>query len=196
MRRIILASSSKPRQKLLKQTGLKFRVTKSCIKEDRTLKRSCSALVINNALRKAEDAAKRFSSGIIIAADTVVLFRKKIIGKPKDIKDAFRTLKLLSQQPQWVYTGLAVFDIDNNKVFTGYDKTKIYIHRLNNKQIGEYFKRVSPLNKAGSFDIQGLGAIFIKRIEGCFYNVVGLPLAKLFILLKKAGIDIFHDKHL
>ena len=191
MRRIILASKSKARQALLKQIGLKFQVAASNVKENRLLKIRCSDLVITNALKKAEGVAKRFNSGIVIGADTVVLVGNKIVGKPKDKKCAFKTLKLLSRRPQWVYTGLAVIDIDRNKTFTAYDKTKVYMHRLNDTEIRNYFKKVSPLDKAGAFDIQGLGSIFIDRIEGCFYNVIGLPLAKLVRILKKAGVDIF-----
>lgn len=191
MRKIILASKSKARQKLLKQTGLRFKVAESFVREKRRLKGRCSDLVIENALKKAKDVSKKFNSGVVIAADTVVLVGKRIIGKPKNIKDAFKTLKLLSQKPQWVYTGLAVIDNDNHKTFTAYDKTKVYMYRLSDKQIRNYFKRVSPLDKAGSFDIQGLGSVFIERIEGCFYNVVGLPLAKLGKILKKVKIDIF-----
>jgi septum formation protein len=134
---------------------------------------------------------KRFDSGIVIAADTVVLVGRKIIGKPRDMKDAFRTLKHLCAAPQWVYSGIAVIDIDNNKTYTAAEKTKVYMYRLTDQQIKNYFKRTSPLDKAGSFDIQGLGGIFIDRIEGCFYNVVGLPLAKLAKILVKAGVDIF-----
>ena len=191
MHRIILASKSKARQKLLKQIGLRFQIAESSVKEKRILKGSCGNLVIENALRKAKDVAKRFDSGIIIAADTVVLLDKKIIGKPENMRYAFKTLKLLSQKPQWVYTGLAVIDINNNKTLTAYEKTKVYMYHLSEEQIKNYFRRVSPLDKAGSFDIQGLGSIFIDRIEGCFYNVVGLPLVKLTKLLKEVGIDIF-----
>jgi len=185
MRRIILASRSKARQKLLKQIGIRFTIAGSRVKEKRQLKKRCSDLVIENALKKARDVSKRFKSGLVIGADTVVLVGRRIIGKPKNLKDAFKTLKLLSQKPQWVYTGLAVIDIDNKKTFTTYEKTKIYMYRLTDEQIKRYFKDVSPLDKAGSFDIQGLGGIFIDRIEGCFYNVVGLPLAKLAKILKK-----------
>ncbi len=146
---------------------------------------------MRNALRKAKDVASRFDSGIVIAADTVVLSGRKIIGKPKNLCDAFRTLKLISRKPQWVYTGMAVIDIDNKKILTDYEKTKIYMYRLSGRQIRNYFRKVSPLDKAGSFDIQGLGSIFINRIEGCFNNVIGLPLAKLARLLKKIDIDLF-----
>lgn len=191
MRKIILASQSKARQKLLRQIGLKFQVVSSRVKECGRPKKGCADLVIRNALAKAKDAAKRFSSGVVIGADTVVLAGKRIIGKPKNINDALRTLKLLSRSPQWVYSGIAVVDIDHKKVFSDFEKTRIYMYHLSDEQIRNYFKRVSPLDKAGSFDIQGLGGIFIDRIEGCFYNVVGLPLAKLAKLLKKAGVDVF-----
>ncbi|MFA5148122.1 MAG: Maf family protein [Candidatus Omnitrophota bacterium] len=191
MRKIILASQSKQRQRLLNQIGLEFVTAKSGAREGMRLNGSCAKLVMSNALKKAEDVAKRYRSGVVIAADTVVLSGRKIIGKPKDLADAFRTLKLISQKPQWVYTGMAVIDIDNKKVLTDYEKTKIYMYRLSDRQIRNYFRKVSPMDKAGSFDIQGLGSIFINRIEGCFNNVIGLPLAKLAKMLRRIGIDLF-----
>ena len=191
MREIILASRSKARQKLLRQIGLRFKTIKADIREAHRLAKGPKELVIDNALKKAQEVSERFDSGVVIGADTVVLAAGKVIGKPKNLNDAFKTLKLLSREPQLVYTGLAVIDIDNKKVFSDYEETKIYMCRISDEQIRNYFKKVSPLDKAGSFDIQGLGSIFIDRIEGCFYNVVGLPLAKLAKLLKKAGIDVF-----
>lgn len=190
-RTIILASRSKARQELLKQIGLKFKVAKSNVKEISKHNGACADLVKENALRKAQDVAGRLRSGIVIGADTVVWAGNRIIGKPKNMKDAIETLKLLSKKPQWVYTGIAVVDINNARTFVDYEKTKIYMYHLTGRQIRNYFKRVSPLDKSGSFDIQGLGSIFIDRIEGCFYNVVGLPLAKLARLLNKAGVDVF-----
>ena len=191
MRKIILASRSKARQKLLREIGLDFTVAVSNTKEKRRIRTDCADLVVENALMKAGDVAKRFRTGVVISADTVVLVGKKIIGKPKNIKDSFLTLKLLSRKPQWVYTGIAVIDIDHNKTYTDFDKTKVYMYHLSDKQIKNYFRRVSPLDKAGSFDIQGFGGVFIDRIEGCFYNVVGLPMAKLARILSKGGIDVF-----
>ena len=190
-RRIILASRSKARRKLLNDVGLKFTVCASMVREKRLIKTNCGDLVVENALLKALDVAGRRKTGIVVAADTVVLVGKKIIGKPKNIKEALRTLKLLSRKPQWVYTGIAVVDIDNNKKYTSFDRTKVYMYRLTEREIKNYFKRVSPLALAGSFDIQGFGSVFIDRIEGCFYNVVGLPLAKLAKILKKTGVDVF-----
>ena len=191
MREIILASKSKARQKLLRQIGLKFQVARSNVREDEKLRGRCGDFVIRNALRKALDIAGRNDSGVVIGADTVVLVGKRIIGKPKTISDAYRSLKVLSKKPQWVYTGLAVVDIDNDKVYTDYEKTKVYMYPLTDKQIKKYFRKISPFEKAGSFDVQGPGSIFIDRIEGCFYNVVGLPLAKLAKIFRKIGIEIF-----
>ncbi len=191
-RRIILASKSKARRQLLKQMGIRFTVSSSGIKERHLLGRGgCARLVVDNAKEKAMDVARRYKTGVVIGADTVVLVGKKIIGKPKDICDARRTLKIISKRPQWVYTGIAVIDIDNKKMYLGHEKTKVYMYKLTDKEITGYFKKVSPLDKAGSFDIQGLGGLFIDRIEGCFYNVVGLPVAKLSGMLRLAGIHIF-----
>lgn len=190
-RRIILASRSRARQKLLQEAGIQFTAAGSGVKEKRLIKTNCDDLVIENALAKAKDVSKRFHSGVVIAADTVVLAGKKIIGKPKNMKDAVRTLKLLSRRPQWVYTGIAVVDVDNKKTHTACGRTKVYMYHLNDRQIRNYFKRMPPFGKAGSFDIQGFGGVFIDRIEGCYYNVVGLPMAKLAKILKKTGIDVF-----
>jgi len=191
MRRIILASKSKARRKLLKQIGLKFKTMEADIKEERSLKSGCGRLVIENAARKARSVAANVKSGVVIGADTVVLAGDRVIGKPKSMKDAFSTLKLLSRTPAWVYTGIAVIDIDRKKMSTDYEKTKVYMYPLTDKQIKKYFRKISPFDKAGSFDVQGPGSIFIDRVEGCFYNVVGLPLAKLAKLLKKTGINVF-----
>lgn len=191
MRKIILASKSKARRDLLKQIGLKFRVIESRVKEKRKLKKKCSDLVIENASRKAKDIAGKLSSGVVIAADTVALAGGRIIGKPKNMKDAFKTLKILSKTPQWVYTGLVVIDIDNDAIFKTYEKTKVYMYALSDAEIKTYLKKTHTLDKAGSFDIQGLGGMFVRRIEGCFYNVVGIPLAKLAIILEKTGAGIF-----
>ena len=191
MRRIILASGSKARRKLLAQMGLRFRVIEPRSRESGKLRGSCADLVVTNALRKARDVASRLDAGVVIAADTVVLVGRKIIGKPKSLKHARRTLKLLSKKPQWVYSGIAVIDVDTGRTYTDHEKTKVCMYPLSDAQISRYFRKVSPLDKAGSFDIQGRGGAFIDRIEGCFYNVVGLPLAKLAKILSGIGIDLF-----
>jgi MAF protein len=192
MRQIYLASDSKARRKFLRLFGLKFKVLPSGIKEKNNLSgSSCTALVKKNALDKAQVTAKKIKSGIVIAADTLVVQGRKIFGKPKDLNEARMMLKRLSKKPQCIYTGIAVIDKDKRKVLTDYERTKVYMDRLSDKEITGYFAKVSPLDKAGSFDIQERGAFFIRRIEGCFYNVAGLPLRKLYRMLKKLGVAVF-----
>jgi MAF protein len=189
---IYLASGSKARKEILNILGLKFKVFPSKAREQISPGNlSYAALVKKNALAKAVDVAKKVKGGVIIGADTVVVQGKKIFGKPVDLKDAHKMLKKLSRKPQWIYTGIAVIDKDKGRALIDYEKTKVIMDKLSDREIGAYFRQVSPLDKAGSFDIQGKGAFFIRRIEGCFYNVVGLPLRKLYQMLKKLDIKIF-----
>ncbi len=189
MKRIILASASPQRKKLLKLLGVKFTVRPSRIPEKTKIKTTCSALVKENALLKAKDVSRGVKKGIVIGADTLVyLGNKKIVGKPRHLADAKKMLKGLSRRPQWVYTGLAVIDQEAKKVITGFEKTKIFMNKLSKRQIDNYYKHVSPLHKAGGFDIENRGGLFIRRIEGCYFNVIGLPIAKLSSMLKKVGV--------
>ena len=100
--------------------------------------------------------------------------------------------KILVKKPHWVYTGLAVIDIDAGRMYTAWEKTKVYMSSLKSRQIKDYCRNVLPFDKAGAFDIQGPGGLFVERIEGCFYNVVGMPLAQLVKILRKVDIDIFN----
>ena len=186
MKKIYLASNSKARRKLLEDFGLKFKVLPPRIKERRSLGgRSYAGLVKENAEKKAREVAGRVKDGVIIAADTIVVQKGRIFGKPKNLADARRMLKTLSAKPHWLYSGLAVIDKGTNRTALDYEKTRICMDKLKPQEIKEYFRKVSPMEKAGSFDIQGRGALFIRRIEGCFYNVVGLPVRKLFRIFKK-----------
>ncbi|MBU2034594.1 MAG: septum formation protein Maf [Candidatus Omnitrophica bacterium] len=192
MRTIYLASGSKARKKLLESIGLKFKVIRTNVKEIRKSPvKTYPELVQANALNKALEASRRVKSGVIIGADTIVVENNRVCGKPRDLDDARRMLKRLADKPQWVYTGLAVIDKDRNIKNVSYEKTKVFLDKLTDEEINAYFSRVSPLDKAGSFDIQGRGALFIRRIEGCFYNVVGLPLRKLYIIFKQLNIKLF-----
>ena len=189
MKMIYLATASKARKKLFSLFGLRFMSITSGIRESRKVADSgYAALVKKNARKKARVVAGRVKNGIIIGADTIVVQDGKIFGKPKNFKHARKMLKRISKKPQWLYTGVAVIDKDKNKTLIDYEKTKIYMDKLADREISAYFSRVSPLEMAGSFDIQGRGAFFIRRIEGCFFNVVGLPLRKLYLMLRKLGL--------
>ncbi|TAM42939.1 septum formation protein Maf [bacterium] len=194
MTTIYLASKSKARKELLERFGLKFKVLSPKVKERKSRGNfSYAQMVKHNAGGKARDVAGRVKEGIIIAADTICVQNNKIFGKPGNMDEARRMLKKLSSRPQWLYTGLAVIKKDEagEKLLLDHEKTRVCMDKLSDKQINNYFKHVSPLDKAGSFDIQGKGAFFIKRIDGCFYNVVGLPLRKLRLMFKKLDIKLF-----
>jgi len=192
MTKIYLASNSKARKKLLQSLGLKFKVLPGKVKEKRRAKGvSYAKLVKINAVSKAKEAASKVKEGVVISADTIMVQNKKIFGKPKNLKAAKATLKAMSGKAQEVYTGIAVIrkKEGREKILLDYEKTKVYMDRLTDKDIDAYFKQVSPLDKAGSYDNQGKGAFFVRRIEGCFYNVVGLPLRKLYSLFQRLGLS-------
>lgn len=193
MNPIILASASIQRKKLLKMLGLKFKICLSRVKEAKRIKTTCADLVKRNAFLKAKDAASQFKEGIVIAADTVVYSSgRTIIGKPRHFQEAKKILKILFTRPHWVYTGVAVMDIKTKKTVVDYEKTKIFMSRLEDKEIDRYHRKVHPFDKAGGFDMEGVGSLFIHRIEGCYTNVLGLPMAKLHKMLKRIGVNILN----
>jgi len=191
MIKIILASASAQRKNLLKTTGLKFRVITSAVREEHRIITTCESLVKHNALIKAREVALRLKTGLVIGADTVVYGGgKKIIGKPRDLRHARKVLKDLFSRPHWVYTGVAIIDAQTGKAVVDFEKTKVYMHHLSDAEIARYHAHTPPMDKAGGFDIEGRGGLFIRRIEGCYSNVIGLPMAKLRLMLKKAGIEV------
>jgi len=190
MKKLILASASPQRRKLMKILGLPFVIVPSRAKEIDNLTQGCAHLVKANALLKAREVAQRFKEGLIIGCDTVVLSSKgRLILKPRDLKEAKKNLKELMAYPHWVYSGLAVIDAKTGRTEAAVEKTKLFMTKLSDDAIDRYHKIVSPLDKAGGFDIEGRGSLFIPRIEGCYFNVVGLPLAKLAQILKKFGVN-------
>jgi septum formation protein len=191
MKKIILASASPQRRKLMKILGLPFIVRPSRAKESTRLTRGCGHLVQLNALRKAREVAQRLGKGIVIGSDTVVYSSGgRLILKPRNMKEAKKNLKELMAGPHWVYSGLALVDAQTGRKETGWEKTKVFMTKISDQAIRRYHNHVSPLDKAGGFDIEGKGALFIPRIEGCYFNVVGLPLAKLASMLKKFGVNV------
>jgi len=193
MPKIVLASNSAQRKKLLESAGIKFSIRPSKAKEINRIKTTCSSLVKQNAVKKAEDVAVSLKEGIVIGADSVVyLGGKKIIGKPRNFKEAKKNLKILFSQPHWVYTGVALIDAKTKQKIVDYEKTKIYMNRLSDKEIDRYHKKMYPLDKAGGFDIEGRGGLFIRRIEGCYSNVIGLPMPKLRVMIKRMGVSMIY----
>lgn len=190
MRDIILASGSVQRKKLLEMAGLRFAVQKSHSEEMQCIRTTCAALVKQNALWKARDVARGLKAGVVIGADTVVYGGGKVlIGKPKDLADARRILRQMAAKPHWVYTGLAIIDAGSGMTRVGYEKTKVFMCPLTRAEMDRYHAHITPLDKAGGFDIEGRGGTFIHRIEGCYTNVIGLPMVKLRMMLREFGIE-------
>ena len=189
-RSIILASRSRARRELLRRLGVRVRVVVPRVRERVGSARAPEAAARANALLKARDVARRVRRGLVVACDTFVVQAGRVCGKPRNMKDARCMLRRLSRRPHVLYTGIALIDAGRNREWVDCAKTKIFMEPLTDKEIAAYFRKVSPLDKAGAFDIQGRGGLFIRRIEGCYFNVVGLPLAKMVRLFKKAGASL------
>jgi len=183
---IYLASRSPRRRKLLKQLGIKFKSFSVNLDEKINGGEKPVNLVKRLSIEKLELARKKIKSGLIITADTIVVLNNKIIGKPANKKEAVQYLKLLSGKQHIVFTGFAVMNIPANKIIVDYEKTEVKFRKLDDDEINDYVLSGSPLDKAGAYGIQDdFGAVFVEKINGCYYNVVGLPLTKLYQALRK-----------
>jgi septum formation protein len=177
--RLILASRSPRRQLLLKQIGYTFVVRPSRVKEGFDPGRSPAWNAGTLARLKAQDVAGRMKAGIVVGADTIVAVGSKVLGKPKDRKDARRMLRTLSGRSHCVYTGFALVDAGSGRTYADVVKTRVWFRNLASDEIDAYVASGSPLDKAGAYGIQDdFGAVFVERIQGCFYNVVGFPLVR------------------
>jgi septum formation protein len=184
-RKYILASKSARRINLLKQVGLIFKSINSEFKELETEYHNPIKLVLHNAENKASIVAKKYFNEIVIGADTIVVLKGKIMNKPENLKRAKQFLGELSGNTHTVYTGLCVIDTLQNKKIESYEKTRVKFRNIPKDEIEYYVKNYKPLDKAGSYGIQDdFGCLFIKKITGDYYNVVGLPLVNLFAILK------------
>lgn len=178
---VFLASKSPRRRKLLKQLNIKFKSFSVEMDEKIHPNEKPSNSVLRLSKEKLELAKLKVKKGIVITADTIVVLNKTVLGKPKNKQDAFRILKLLSGKTHVVYTGYSIFNFTNNKTISEYEKTEVTFRDLNDEEIKEYINGGSPMDKAGAYGIQDdFGAVFINKINGCYYNVVGLPLAKFY----------------
>ena len=191
MKQLILASTSPRRKELLKQLGVNFSAAKNDFAEPTHKNSSPQKHVIENALGKAFSVAAHFKNAIIIGADTEVVFNRKVLGKPKDMAEAFSFMRMLQGNTHAVYTGLALIDTRKNKALTDYVKTMVTMRSLNEQEQNAYLALINPLDKAGAYAIQGPGSIVVEKIDGCYYNVVGFPIAKLEDMMLSLGTSLF-----
>ncbi len=181
MRQIVLASGSPRRHELLKYVAESFEIRPSDIEE--VAEGSPSEQVVKLALDKASDIAAKRPDAVVIGADTLVAIGEHIFGKPKDKADAADMLRKLSGSTHSVYTGLAV--VCDGEIDTSCVETKVTFNEMTDEEIDEYIETAEPMDKAGAYGIQGYGGKFIDRIDGCYFNVMGLPQSVMYDMLKK-----------
>ena len=189
-KKIILASSSPRRRDLLIQIGLDFDILPSHRPEEMDPALPPDEMAQKLAQEKALDTASRLTEGLVVGADTIVVLQGKIMGKPSDSEEAFRTLKKLSGRFHEVITALALLDVKSRKMLTGYEKTRVFFRRISDEEIQAYINSGEPMDKAGAYGIQGKGILFVQKINGCYTNVVGLPLVKLAEMFSRMGTTL------
>ncbi len=178
--RLILASASPRRAALLSQIGLTFEVYPSNLQEPAPPDDVSPDVVTQQlALSKAKDVAKQYTEGIVIGADTLVSLENELLGKPKNDKHALQMLTRLSDNCHSVVTGVSLINLKEDREITWSEVTKVYFRKISKDEILYYVNSGEASDKAGAYGIQGRGAAFVHRIEGCYFNVVGLPLASL-----------------
>ena len=190
-KQIVLASRSPRRKQLLESLGLDFIVHPSEIDEAKIYNASPDKYVISLAKAKAVAVSNEYSDSIIIGSDTTVHFKGDYLNKPETKEEAYQMLSSLSGNYHSVYSGISVLDNSRMILKTDYSETKVKFRNLFKDEIEQYIESGSPMDKAGAYGIQDdFGATFVERIQGDFYNVVGLPLVKLYLIL----MELAHEK--
>jgi septum formation protein len=188
----VLASASERRQELLKRIVEDFKIVISNFDETSVnFGGDCDEYVKVLALGKAREVADRTKDeSMVIGSDTIVYHNGKILGKPKDEQDAYNMLKNLSGSSHKVYSGIAVINTASNEIKMDSVCTEVFFSTLSEEQISRYIASAEPMDKAGAYGIQGNGGIFVEKIHGCYYNVVGLPLNRLYFMLREMGVNL------
>jgi len=185
---IILASQSTRRIDILRTLGIPFAIVPPNIDEKKKKEETPKDYVIRIAAEKAIKVGNLFPENWVIGADTVVVLRGKILGKPHDEKDAFSMLKALSGKWHKVLTGFCVLNISKHVMLRDAVETKVFVRELTDSEIIRYIKTSEPLDKAGSYAVQGKGGYMIKEIKGSYQNVIGLPICEVAETLISLGV--------
>ncbi len=195
MYKVILASASPRRRELLAQIGMDFKVIIS--KADENISEPAPEQLVMKlsdikAMAVYEEHGIEDEATIILGADTVVAFGGKVLGKPKDTQQAKEMLSMLSDNTHQVFTGVTILYKKQGRLKseTFYDKTTVYTYPISDKEIDQYIMTGEPMDKAGSYGIQGIGAKFIKKIDGDYNNVVGLPVSKIYQKIKEIENEV------
>jgi septum formation protein len=184
---LIRASRSPRRQDILAQVGLRFTIEPADVDESPIPGLPPREQAMRIAARKAEAVARRLRRGLVLGADTVVVLEGELMGKPADEADARAMLTRLSGRTHVVTTGLALIDVESGARCLDWDDTRVRMRAASREEIAAYVGTGEPMDKAGGYAIQGKGAVLVDGIEGCYYNVVGLPVARVLAMLRELG---------
>jgi len=188
--KIVLASTSPRRISLLRQIGVLFTVF-APVEDETSVNPDPKERVMENALAKARSVLGDVGEGLVVGADTVVYIDEMILGKPSSEDEARMMMATLSGRVHTVFTGLAVIDAEDGREKVSCEETQVHMMKLSAEEIGRYVETGEPMGKAGAYAIQGLGAVFVERVAGCFHNIVGLPLSLLWKMMRDMGYDPF-----
>ncbi len=191
MDKIYLASASPRRVELLTLLGIEFEQRISNVEEQNLGGFEPGRLAEELSLAKARAVAKEVNCGLVIGADTIVVFQGEILGKPLEPEEAVAMLRLLSGSEHIVISGVAVIDAASGRETVAHETTEVTFRSLTDKEIFSYVNTGEPMDKAGAYGIQGIGGILVRGICGCYNNVVGLPLTLLTQLLEEMGLDVW-----
>jgi len=187
---IILASGSKRRSGLLEMCRIPHKVIVSGVREDKGHGAKPNRVVLDNAYKKARHVSSRLKEGLVIGADTIVFLDGRITGKLKTKKKVKEFLGRLTRRASYVYTGLAVIDIASGRCAAGYARTRIKMKHMGDEDLDAWLRHIGPFDRAGGFSIEGPGSILFPHIEGCYFNILGLPMARLYDLFKSLGYNL------
>ena len=184
--KIILASQSPRRQELFSKYGLEFDVVPSNFDES-TIQylNSPADYCCKLAEEKAKEVSDLYPDNLVIGADTIVVLKNKFFPKPKDLTQTKLFLNELADKTHQVYTGVSLNHKINDMSHSFYKKTDVTFHPLSEDDIDHYTSVENPMDKAGGYGIQDFSSVFVKKIDGCYFNVVGLPLSRLYLEIKK-----------
>jgi septum formation protein len=193
--KLVLASASPRRQELIAILGLPVKIIPSRVQEDTPDHWSPSQIVEGLSKRKADAVKDKLSestdfSSIVVGSDTIVVLNGKVMGKPRDASEAEQMLQELAGEVHEVYTGITCIRISDAKTVTSHRVTKVRMRNLSSTQISRYVSTGESMDKAGAYGIQGIGSLLIESIDGCYFNVVGLPLSLLAVILEQFDITI------
>lgn len=190
MSRLLLASASPRRRALLAALGLDFDVATSGIEE--VFDGVPVDIVIRNARAKRDDVVGRLTRpALVIAADTLVFLDNQVLGKPRDLLEAREMLRRLSARTHQVLTGIAITDTESGNASDGYEATDVTFRSLTEDEIDRFVLAVKPVDRAGAYTVDGPGSLLVQRYNGCYQNVLGLPMVKLDTLLRPYGHSLF-----